>query len=463
MDIRTGRQIFNSYWLIEAQSALGYLQMWEHYLQNGERWQPKAFEDNAEPRQTLNPRTKFFASDKIISAPIDAWSPEADAFNGFEGADVAVIPLDGPLMKADFCGWYGTASMLSFFQLAENTDSVKTIVLKIDSPGGTVDGTQAFADAVRASQKKTIAIVDNMMCSAAYWIGSSADEVIVTSNTDIVGSIGTMASWYDRTQFLDKNGIVLREYTATRSKDKNKAFNDANKGDGKLLVQTMLDPLNSEFLDAVTANRAGKIDLKTEDVLSGKTYTSKDALKFGLVDKIMPMNEAMNYAASTAQTKSPTQKLFNMKFPKLFSFLGFSTEEKEQDVKLETHGEKLEALATENETLKQENTDLETNAATLAGAITQLTTERDNATAKITEHEATISTLQTEASAATQTIAALSVDKTNLTAEVARLGAMDGKTFTTVAGEKDSIPNTDKDIDANEIAAQKELYARVNQ
>lgn len=429
-------------------------------MQNGERWQPKAYEDDSNAKQPLNPRTKFFASDKIITAPIDAWSPEAEAFNGFEGAEVAVIPLDGPLMKADFCGWYGTASLLSFFQLAENTDSVKTIVLKVDSPGGTVDGTQAFADAVAASSKKTIAIVDNMMCSAAYWIGSACDEIIATSNTDITGSIGTMASWYDRTEFLQKNGIVLREFTATKSKDKNKAFNDANKGDGKLLVQTMLDPLNSEFLDAVTANREGKIDLKNEDVLTGKTYTSKDALKFGLIDKIMPMDAALNYALQTAQKNSPTQKLFNMKFPKLFSFLGFSAETKDEEVKLDAHAEKLETLASEKETLTQENTQLKTEVETANAAKATAESNLATANAKISEHEGTIVTMKTAASASATKISSLEEEIKNLKAENEKLAAMDGKEFSNSASEKDQIPKDDDTVDPNAMAFQKDLYEK---
>ena len=273
MDIKVGLTIYNKPWLIEPTAALNLLDMWERTIENKTQWRAETEAEKEGYAQYL----KLFAKNtEVIFAP--TWSGAARDFKGFDGAKTAVIPLQGPLMKNDFCGDFGTASLLNLFRLAENTPSVQSIVLLIDSPGGTVDGTAAFADAVKKSSKYTMAIVDGMAASAAYWIGSSAKEMVATSKTDIVGSIGTMVGWRDTSKAYEAHGIVLREYYATKSTDKNRAFREANAGDGRMLVQEMLDPINNEFTTAVKSNRSGKINLEQEDVLTGKTYIAGKGL-----------------------------------------------------------------------------------------------------------------------------------------------------------------------------------------
>lgn len=439
MNYKTAAEIFKAYWLIESQSALAYLEMFEAYRKTETRFQPKSEEN----KEAVDPRKKFFASQNVIYAPIDAWSTEAKNFSGFDGADVAVIVLDGPLMKNDYCGWYGTASLLSFFRLAEKTDSVKTIVLQIDSPGGTVDGTYAFASAVKASQKKTISIVSGMMCSAAYWIGSSSDEVITTASTDVIGSIGTMIQWYDRTKYLESNGIVLREYYATKSSDKNRAFREANAGDGKLLVKTMLDPMNNEFLSAVQANREGKIDTRVEDVLTGKTYLAKEAKQVGLIDHVMPIDEALQYAQNTAQQikKQQTQILNSnkMKWSKVLAFFGLASIASAADVKLEDKDlDNVEAVINERDQLKTENEDLNRKLTAVQTYEKKASEDLAKANASIAEKDAEIKTLN---------------DK------VAKLEKEDAGEITSVVTEKDKSAPLEQDASAMDF--QKELFSKV--
>ena len=234
---------------------------------------------------------KFFAESSVIMAPQGSWDM-AD-FKGFDGADVAVINLSGPIMKNDYCGSFGTASIANLVKMASNTQSVHTILLLIDSPGGTVDGTSSLAQTLQASSKRTIAASDGYICSAAYWIGSSCDELWAMSDTDVIGSIGTMCTLVDNTEAMKTRGVVVREFYATASTDKNKAFTDAQKGNGKALVSEMLDPINDIFINAVRANRGTKID---SGVLTGKTYLGKEAVNKGLADGVKSIDEMMKYA-----------------------------------------------------------------------------------------------------------------------------------------------------------------------
>lgn len=293
---KVGLNIYNKPWLIEPQSALNLLDLWERVISKETTWRA----EEEETREGYLQIEKLFANSNVVFAPIDTY--QARSFKGFDGANVAVIPVQGPLMKQDFCGDFGTANLANFFKLAESTRSVESIVLMIDSPGGTVDGTSSFADTIKRSKKPVVAAVDGLAASAAYWIASSANEIISTSKTDVIGSIGTMVSWTDYSEAKKANGVVLRQYYATKSVDKNRAFREANAGDGRMLVQEMLDPINNEFMGAVKNNRSGKLDLENEDVLTGKTYIAAKAKQSGLIDNIMSFDQAIKRSLQMAKT-----------------------------------------------------------------------------------------------------------------------------------------------------------------
>ncbi len=288
MTIKTGLSIYNKAWLIEHEAALQMLDMWESSKAGNTNWDYNNAIGRGEGLSTYKISQLFLAQNNVALAPES--TGQMQQFAGFEGASIAVIPISGPLMKSDYCGAFGTSSLKQLTQMAINTPSIKTIIFNIDSPGGTVDGTQSFADVIKAAGKRTIALVDGMMCSAAYWIGSCCDEMYASSQTDIIGSIGTMCSLKDNTEEMKSKGIVLREYYATESSDKNKMFADAKAGDGKALISQMLDPMNNLFIGTVKANRGDRLNAST---LSGSTYMGQNAVSMGLIDGIKSFEEVI--------------------------------------------------------------------------------------------------------------------------------------------------------------------------
>ena len=242
-----------------------------------------------ERKERFKPQQKFFADSSIRFAPTDDYSTEALAFNGFDGSKIAVINICGPLMKADFCGQLGTKSILSLFNLAANTASVQQIIIVIDSPGGTVDGTFNLADEINECDKPVTAIIDGMCCSAAYWIASAADKIFASAPTNIVGSIGTMIQLVDQSKALENQGVIIRSFTAEDSSNKNLEFSAALKGDGKMLVQNLLNPINDAFIHAVKAARP----TITKEALTGKIYIGKEAIAAGLIDEVKCMDDVI--------------------------------------------------------------------------------------------------------------------------------------------------------------------------
>jgi protease-4 len=212
--------------------------------------------------------------------------------------EIQVISLIGPIGKYAFCGSPGSQSIQQAFRAANMDNSVSAILGVFDSPGGQVDGTEAAADEIKNSSKPTVALVDSMMCSAAYWMGSAFDEIIVDPANKgfnaVIGSIGTMCMWDDNSKQLEQQGIKRHVVYADASTDKNKTFQDANDGDYTDLKK-VLNGLNGTFLSAVKNNRSGKLN-SSENVLTGKTYNGKEAIKYGLADRFGNFQQAVSRA-----------------------------------------------------------------------------------------------------------------------------------------------------------------------
>lgn len=214
--------------------------------------------------------------------------------NPSPNGEVLVIPINGPMMKNDFCGSIGTASMADAIKAAQSNAGIKGIVLSIDSPGGSVNGTEELARTVATSGKPVIAWAHGMMASAAYWVGSQAKQVVISGRTSMVGSIGTMAVL--QKQNNERNVVVF----ADRSTRKNRSSLKAAQGDTEEYTKEILNPLNDAFEAAVSRSRAGKINLQSEDVLTGAVYIGNKAIKVGLADRIGSFQYAVKQSLQTA-------------------------------------------------------------------------------------------------------------------------------------------------------------------
>ena len=205
---------------------------------------------------------------------------------------VAVIGLKGTLLKDDQdCGPEGMASIGRYLQQADKNTNIDAIVLHIDSPGGTVDGTEALANIVKNIRKPVVSYVDGLMASAALWVGSSADEIWASSDTDEVGSVGVLLSFADVQPMWEARGIKFHKIVSSYSPDKTKLFDDLMAGNYEGYRQEFLDPIAVKFQSAVRANRPAVRD----EHLTGKVYLAKDVMGV-FVDRIGTIEQAITRA-----------------------------------------------------------------------------------------------------------------------------------------------------------------------
>jgi protease-4 len=179
-----------------------------------------------------------------------------------------------------------------FIQLLDKDKEVKGIVLAINSPGGTADSTQELADIVANTIKPVLAYVKSMAASAAYYVASQADYIVLSSeSTASVGSIGVLMQYTNVAKALEKQGVEAEIIRATKSTDKAK-LNSLEPLTDELRQEIVmdLDIAMETFEKYVKRGRASR--LTSSEVFSGKMYRAKEALKLGLIDEIGNMKTA---------------------------------------------------------------------------------------------------------------------------------------------------------------------------
>lgn len=228
---------------------------------------------------------------------------------------VAVVPLQGVIAQRMnlFSAISGGTSSQLFAQavrMAAEDPMVDAIVLSIDSPGGTVAGTPEAAAAVRAARevKPVASWTDNQMASAAYWIGSAANEVYISSGVTTVGSIGVVATHKDISGAEAQRGVKTTEIVAGKYKriaSNYEPLSDA----GKASIQEYVNYLYSVFVGQVAENRGASIEKVLTKMADGRAFTGSQAVDAGLADGVATLDEVMaKVRDKAAERRATTQR-----------------------------------------------------------------------------------------------------------------------------------------------------------
>lgn len=219
---------------------------------------------------------------------------------------VCVIPMHGVIGKrmnlmTNISGGVSTEAVANDYLTALNDPAVKGIVLHIDSPGGTVDGTKILGDLIAANRgaKPVISLADGMMCSAAYWIGSAADAINIVDLTTDVGSIGVVAAHMDISGWEAQKGIKTTEITAGQYKRAVSQYAPLSE-EGRAMIQADLDQIYGLFVDAVAANRGVSVEQVLGSMAEGRVFLGQKALENGLVDGVATLAETIKQVSDLA-------------------------------------------------------------------------------------------------------------------------------------------------------------------
>ena len=238
------------------------------------------------------------AGQTLTTAELDAALTKRDRLPQPETGAVAVIPVHGVLVPrgnlfSDVSGMTSLDKLRSQLQAAVNSEAVDTILLDVDSPGGSAAGTTEFArDVMKARTKKPIvAVAQYTMASAAYWISSAATEIVASPSAQ-VGSIGVYTIHDDLSKALAELGIKRTYIAAGKFKvDGNET--EPLSASALEHIQGLVNTVHDRFIADISRGRGvSKDDVKTK-FGQGRLMTADDALSAGLIDTVATLEDTL--------------------------------------------------------------------------------------------------------------------------------------------------------------------------
>lgn len=225
---------------------------------------------------------------------------------------IAVVPLHGVVQQRGsfFSELFGDTSLDSFnamFDAAIADPKVKSVLLHIDSPGGSVYGVPETAARVFSARgtKPIVAIADSMSASAAYFIASAADRLYVTPSGE-VGSIGVYSIHVDESKALEAEGIKVTITKAGKYKAEGNPYEPLS-AEAAEYEQRQVDAIYTDFVDAVAKHRGTTPGKVKAEFGQGRTVQAREAVSLGMADRVATMDQVISrMAANRIRTDGPS-------------------------------------------------------------------------------------------------------------------------------------------------------------
>ncbi|GJM25953.1 MAG: serine protease [Phycisphaerae bacterium] len=227
----------------------------------------------------------------------------------FSDGKIAIIEVDGVIANTRNSGFLTTgehpvAKLTEQLDTARRDKSVKAVVLRINSPGGTVTASELMHHEVkrlRASGKPVVAMMMDVAASGGYYIACAADEIMACKST-VTGSIGVVMQTMEVTKTMEMIGVKAHTIKSGDQKAAGSPFEEL-KPEQREIFQNIINEMYDQFVDVVAE---GRPELSREQVLplaDGRVYTAKQALELKLIDRIGSIREAIDLAKEKSGVK----------------------------------------------------------------------------------------------------------------------------------------------------------------
>ncbi|WP_456426765.1 signal peptide peptidase SppA [Desulfurobacterium sp.] len=223
------------------------------------------------------------------------------------GKGIAILKVNGVITD--------TSYYIKELEKLSKNRNVKAIVLRIDSPGGSVVPCQEMYDEIlRVKKKKPVVVsMGSVAASGGLYISVAANRIVADPAT-ITGSIGVIMQTMNFRKVADKLGIKVVTIKSGPHKDLLNPFKKVDPGD-VAIVQNVINDVYQQFLEAVSKGRHISMD-KLKPIADGRIFSGREALKLGLVDELGDLQKAISVAKELSH--SPDAKPFEVKKEKPF-------------------------------------------------------------------------------------------------------------------------------------------------
>lgn len=265
----------------------------------GEIWaiQPEKLQTIAEVL-TAKAETGHIPSASDIEAAEAAQRGRMKSMPSSSGSSIAVIPVFGTIsrrmgMLDAMSGGTSIEGLQESLRQALADDQVGSILLQIHSPGGSVYGVEEAARMIMDGRKKKriVAIADQLMASAAYYLGSAASELVVTPSGE-AGSIGVYTVHFDWSKAIEAEGVKVTIVKAGQRKAEGNPYEPLD-DEAAAHLQSIVDAYYGQFVRSVAKGRGISLQKVQAEFGQGLTYDSARLVERGMVDRIATLDETI--------------------------------------------------------------------------------------------------------------------------------------------------------------------------
>lgn len=237
---------------------------------------------------------------------IDGVSPRREPAAGKDR--IVVIKLQGPIqesMGSFFAAGISPDYVYNQLQRAGEDPDIDGVVLRVESPGGSIAASQEIAAMVREFEKPIVVSMADMAASGGYYISAPAQGIVAQPGT-VTGSIGVISSIMDLEELYDKLGINVETIKSGEHKD---MFSRSLTEEERQIMQDISDEAYDQFINEVAEGRDMGIE-EVREVATGELFLGSQAKELGLVDRLGGVDEAIDYLAELNNLENPVRYEF---------------------------------------------------------------------------------------------------------------------------------------------------------
>ncbi|MFP6584620.1 MAG: S49 family peptidase [Candidatus Hydrogenedentota bacterium] len=231
----------------------------------------------------------------------NTWFSGMGGGGSYSSGTIGLVVLEGTIYPGYGQGGAFSGTIRYALDLAAQDDSVEVIVLRVNSPGGSVTASEVILRAVQTAQleKPVIVSMGSVAASGGYYVACQADSIFADELT-VTGSIGVVGGKIVTAGLWDELGISWHATQRGANADWGRGsdvFTDVQRAQ---IVESM-GAAYATFKDHVEKGRGEKLTKDLEEMAGGRVFTGKQALALGLIDEIGGLTDALEYAAELVE------------------------------------------------------------------------------------------------------------------------------------------------------------------
>lgn len=228
----------------------------------------------------------------------EAKRPSDRTVAGDYGNSIGVLPLFGTIfpranMMTEMSGATSAEVFGAKFDTLVNDPTIGAIVLDVNSPGGSAYGVEELARKIfdARGKKPIVAVANHMMASAAYWIATAADEVVVTPSGK-VGSVGVFSAHVDESKAMEMAGMKVTYISEGKYKTEANPYEPLTE-EAKTAIQESVRDIYDSFVRSLARQRGKSVDEVRNGFGQGRVVNARQAVEMGMADRVGTLEDTI--------------------------------------------------------------------------------------------------------------------------------------------------------------------------